>query len=170
MHHIFAIDPFESVLISRLLLTPVNGSTRFYPDLFYLGHGTTRTDIMAQSYTHAGSSTCRCICSDLSWICVNVYCRQAKVSVVVASKGKWGCGAPGWAGIPHVDVQSLENNLESRPRGVMVAARRWPSERGPWLCFYSACLLKSHVSAAPDLVLSRLSRPPVFVTDLLTLP
>lgn len=54
-------------------------------------------------------------------------------------------GAPGWAGSPHVDVQSLENNLESRPRGVMVAARRWPTERGGQLCFCSPCLLKSHV-------------------------
>lgn len=54
-------------------------------------------------------------------------------------------GAPGWAGIPHVDVQSLENNLKSRPRGVMVVARRWPMERGRQLCFHSACLLKSHV-------------------------
>lgn len=54
-------------------------------------------------------------------------------------------GAPGWAGSPHVDVQSLENNLESRPRGVMVVARRWPTERGRQLCFCSACLLKSRV-------------------------
>lgn len=92
MHHIFAVDPFESFLISHLLLTPINGSTRFCPDLFYLVHGTTRTDIIAQSYTHAGSSTSPCVCFDLSWICVNVYCRQAKVGVAVASKGKWGCG------------------------------------------------------------------------------
>lgn len=37
--------------------------------------------------THAGPLTFPCICFGLSWICVNVYCSQAKVSVVADSKG-----------------------------------------------------------------------------------
>lgn len=51
--------------------------------------------MIAQSSAHAGWPTSPCFCFDLSWICVNVYCRRAKVSVVVAREGKWGCGY-GW--------------------------------------------------------------------------
>lgn len=80
-------------------------------------------------------------------------------------RGVGSAGAPGWAGIPQVDVQSLESNLKSRPRGVMVAAWRWPTERGRQLCFYSECLLKSHVCRPLQTSLSWLSQPPVFVAD-----
>lgn len=141
MHHVFAADLFESVLISRLLLTPINGSTRFHPDLFYLVHGTTRSCSRPPPPPSASALTFHGF--------VLMFTAGRLKSVLLWRRKESGGvdtgGAPGWAGIPHVDVQSLENDLKSRPGGVMVVTRRWPAERGRQLWSYSACLLKSHV-------------------------
>lgn len=141
MHHILAADPFESVLISRLLLTPINGSTRFYPDLFFILFMERQGQISPRSPTHTQARRP----PSASALTLHGFVLMFTAGRLKGSRGVDTGGAPGWAGIPHVDVQSLENSLRSRPRGVMALTRRWPAERGRQLCFYWACLLKSHV-------------------------
>lgn len=62
-------------------------------------------------------------------------------------------GTPGWAGIPHVDVQWLASGLKGRRCGVMMAKRRRTTDRGPFTT--RVCLNHAYPGLAPSRVCYR---------------
>lgn len=131
MHRIFAVDPFDcsdltSSVYSHKWVNPVLSGSFFF--LLFMERG----KISSQLHTQARRPSSASALTFHGFVLMFTAGRQKSVLLWRRKElgGVDSGGAPGWAGSPHVDVQSLESSLLRRHRGVMMVKQRQTTERG----------------------------------------